>query len=617
MNACLQIDLDEIAAVTYRAMIEQPPFVQLSHALLTADTRAERAALLDGTDASISSAALQYLAAPEATRERDRRLEWLRADPRRISAVRHYYAASATGIADFISDWGMTVDPRLIAKGKHALMPFRLWPRQRELVQWLLDRWHRGEPGTVVKSRDVGASWCAMALLASLAIFRRAFAAGIASATEPKLDRSGDPDTLFFKLREFLRHLPVEFRAGYVEDTCSAYLRLSFPDTGSSITGEAGDKAGRGARKGLYIVDESAHFERPRLIDAALAATTDCRIDISSVNGIGNSFYDRAHNADIPRFDITWRDDPRKDESWYQKQVATLDPLIVAQEIDNNFSASREGVVIPSAWVQAAIGLAEKLGIEPAGARYAALDLGDQGDRSALAVRHGIQVLHVGSWSGAGSDLLRSVGKAFLLCDEWEVTELVYDADGLGSAARGDARVLNEERRQREQSIIRIEEYRGSGTPIHATSTVPRTNRKWADLVANRKAQSWYHLRLRFQESWKASRGEPFDQNNIISISPNIPELSRLVAELSQPTMSENSAGRLLIDKLGDGERSPNLADALCMVMAPRVMSFVFGSEFMERVSRPPSFEELYTPLELRDAAALPLASPTRPRAWQ
>jgi len=594
VNAAAAMSLDDIGTAAHDAMLDRPAFALRADKLLAAATRDERTVLLVETDPALRESALQYLAEPEATRERERRLQWLRADARRISALCHYYAASAAGIADFIHEWGVTVDPRLIAKGKPALMPFTLWPKQRELVLWLLDRWLRGEPGTVVKSRDVGASWLAMAVLASLCIFRRNFAAGVASATEPKLDRIGDPDTLFYKLREFVGHLPPEFRAGYTEDANSAYLRLRFPDTGSSITGEAGDKAGRGARKGLYIVDESAHFEHPRLIDAALAATTECRIDISSVNGIGNSFYDRAHNADIPRFDITWRDDPRKDTAWYAKQVATLDPIVVAQEIDCNFAAAREGVVIPSAWVQATIGLHARLGVVAAGARYAALDLGDQGDRSALAVRHGNEVLHVGSWSGAGSDLLFSVGKAFALCDEWAVTDMLYDADGLGSAARGDARVLNEARRERDQHLIVVEEYRGSGTPVGAGSIVPRTNRRWSDLVANRKAQAWYSLRLRFQESWKASRGEPYDAANIISISPDIPELNKLLAELSQPTMRENSAGRLLVDKVGDGEHSPNLADSLCMVMAPRPSVFKITEAALARLSRLPTHGEVY-----------------------
>jgi phage terminase large subunit len=572
----MKTDLDQIAAATYAAMCEPPPHVQLATALLTAQTRDERAVLLDATDTATREAALRYAAEPVETRERDRRLEWMRADSRRIAALRLYYSGH---LDDFITDYGMTVDPRRIAKNESALVPFVLWPKQRELVAWMLERWRLNEPGVVVKSRDVGASWVAMALLASLCIFRQNFAAGVASATEVKLDRSGDPDTLFYKLREFTRHLPPEFRAGYIEDKHSAYLRLSFPETGSSITGEAGDQAGRGGRKSLYVVDESAHFERPQLIDASLAATTDCRIDMSSVNGIGNSFYDRAHNAAIPRFDLTWRDDPRKNAEWYAAKVATLDPVIVAQEIDCSFSASVEGVVIPAAWVQAAIGLHERLGIKPTGARYAALDVADRGgDKNAFAIRHGILLEHVESWSGAASDIFGTTSKAFRLCDEHELRAFDYDADGLGAGVRGDARVLNE---SRTDAPIRVREYRGSAAPIFPERTVPRTNRKWQDYAANRKAQAWLHLRMLFAESYKASCGEPHDADSIISINPRITELSRLTAEISQATMSQNATGKLLIDKIGEGERSPNLADAVVIAYAPRNLPMRISDELL------------------------------------
>lgn len=569
-------NLDQIAAATYSAMCLLPPYAELATALLRADTRAERDALLRDADPSMRDAALRYASEPEATRERDRRLEWMREDPRRIAALKHYYAGH---LAAFISDFGFTVDPRRIARGQSALIPFLLWPKQRELVHWMVERWQRGEPGTLVKARDCGASWVACALLSSLCIFNRNFAAGVASATEIKLDRSGDSDTLFFKVREFLRHLPPEFAAGYNQDKHSAYLRVNFPETGSSITGEAGDQAGRGGRKSLYIVDEAAHFERPKLIDASLAATTDCRIDMSSVNGTANSFYERAMNPAISRFDFSWRDDPRKDDAWYAAKVATLDPVIVAQEIDCSFAASVEGVVIPSAWVQAAIGLHERLGIKPTGARYGALDVADRGvDKNAFSVRHGILLEHVESWSGAGSDIYGTTARTFRLCDEHGLREFDYDADGLGAGVRGDARVLNE---SRPAAPIRVNEYRGSSSPLFPEAIVPRTQRTNQDFYSNRKAQSWWHLRMLFQESYKASRGEPYDRERLISINPKIPELSRLVAELSQATVKETATGKLQIDKIGDGERSPNLGDACCMVFAPRLLPWRISDEML------------------------------------
>jgi hypothetical protein len=227
--------------------------------------------------------------------------------------------------------------------------------------------------------------------------------------------------------------------------------------------------------------------------------------------------------------------------------------------------------------------LHERLKLDPAGARYAALDIGDTGDRSAWAARHGVMLTHAESWSGAGSDLLRTAARAFRLCDEHELGELLYDADGMGSSMRGDARVLNEER----ETPVKVLEYRGSSSPLFPERQVPRTGRKWKDLCQNRKAQSWYALRQRFEQSHHAANGEPYDADNIICIDPKIPELSKLVAELSQPAMHENTAGRLLVDKAVNGERSPNLGDAVCMLFAPRVLPMNIGAEAIAALSKP------------------------------
>jgi phage terminase large subunit len=563
-------DLDQIGVAAYEAMCALPPYALLANALIAAETRAERISVLDAADIATHALAFDYIAQPEATRERDRRLAWMRADPRRVAALRHYYRGH---VANFITDWMMVTDPRRAARSQSAVVLFTLWPKQRELVQFILARIEKQEPGAVVKSRDMGASSVCLATLAACCIFRQDFAAGILSATEAKLDRYAD--TLFMKLRGLLRSLPPEFTAGYDEQRTSQYLAVTFPETRSAITGATGPNAFRGLRQTVVLVDEAAHLIDAQAIDSALSAVSDARIDISTPRGIGGQFYARAHNPTIPRLDLTWRDDPRRDEAWYQKQAATLDPVVLGQEVNADFSASREGVVIPALWVQSAIGLAEKLGLVPTGARHAALDLGDTGDRSALAVRHGVCLLHIESWSGAGSDLLKTVARAFRLCDERNCTEMLYDADGLGASVRGDARVLNEQRTERQ---IKVVEYRGSATPSNAKRKVPRTDRTWADLAANRKAQAWWHLRMLFEQSYRAATSEPYSADEIICIDPTIPELAKLLAELSQPTMSENSAGKLLIDKLGNGERSPNLADAVVMAFAPQeVRASFFG----------------------------------------
>ena len=61
----------------------------------------------------------------------------------------------------------------------------------------------------------------------------------------------------------------------------------------------------------IYFLDESAWLERPKMIDAALLANTDCHIDISSVSGMQNSSAERSHSGKVKVFTFHYRDDLR------------------------------------------------------------------------------------------------------------------------------------------------------------------------------------------------------------------------------------------------------------------------------------------------------------------
>lgn len=497
------------------------------------------------------------------------RLRRIRANRGAIPALKAYYRDNP---AQFIIDWGQTYDPRNVRRGLPATLPFLLFPKQEELAHWLLERWKAGEPGLIEKSRDMGISWLVMGLSCTLCLHQPELSIGCGSRKEEYVDILGDPDSLLEKARIFLAGLPPEFRGGWDRKANGGHMKLTFPETGSILTGEAGDGIGRGGRQSLYLVDESAHLERPKLIDASLSATTDCRIDLSSVKGTANPFAVKRHSGAIKVFTFHWRDDPRKDDAWYAKQCAELDPVVVAQEIDINYSASVEGVLIPSVWVQAAIDAHKKLGIEPTGMRRGGLDVADEGlDLNAYAGRHGILVNHIESWSGKGDDIFGTVEKAFMVSDDLGLTNFLYDADGLGAGVRGDARVINERRAANGQRVLDVEPYRGSGAVFQPEAEmVPK--RKNKDFFKNLKAQAWWSLRLRFQATYRAVvDGHQCDPDTLIAIDSTLPELGKLSMELSQVTYSLDTTGKIVVDKKPEGTRSPNLADAVVIAFAPEV----------------------------------------------
>ena len=468
-------------------------------------------------------------------------------------------------IAEFISTFGMTYEPRNPERGLPSIIPFILFEKQSEWVNWIIHNWKNQLPGITEKTRDMGMSWLSISLAVSLCLFNDGLVIGFGSRKAEYVDKRGDMKALFPKMRFFIENLPKVFTKGIKLTRDATYMIINFPN-GSQIIGESGDNIGRGARASIYFVDEAAFLERPFLVDASLSATTNCRQDISTPNGNANSFAIRRKSGKIKVFTFHWRNDPRKDEAWYLKMKYELDPVTVAQEIDIDYAASVEGVIIPSLWVQAAVDAHIKLGIEPSGIRKGAWDVADEGkDSNAFCGRHGILINHISEWSGVNGDILQSAHKVFNLCDEYEIKTFIYDADGLGAAAKGDSRQINA---NRPGNPIKVISFRGSAEVQDPTGELikGRTNK---DLFANAKAQAWWMLRIKFQNTYRAlNEGLKVNPEDIISISSKLPLLVKLTSELSQPTFEVNNNGKILVNKKPDGTKSPNLADAVMMAFA-------------------------------------------------
>lgn len=364
-------------------------------------------------------------------RTRIERLERMRANPEIVPRLRDYYAGHP---ADFIDDWGMTFDPRLSERGLRTVVPFVLFPKQREFVNWVLQRWLQREDGIVEKSRDAGVSWLTVALSAWMMIFKEGTVVGFGSRKETYVDMIGNPASLFWKIREFINLLPQEFQPPNWDSKVHApFMKIQNPGNGSFIVGEAGDNIGRGNRTSIYFVDEAAFLEHPDAADAALSQTSNCRIYVSTPNGAGNPFYRRAHDGRTKKFVFDWRDDPRKDAAWYEKQKLTLDPVVLAQEVDRSYTASVANAFIPGELVAAAArkGPADLI---PHGPILFGVDVARFGDdKSAISVRQGRVLLRQVVFGGA--DVVDVAGR---VKDEMrgqvgEVGQIAVDTVGLGA----------------------------------------------------------------------------------------------------------------------------------------------------------------------------------------
>jgi phage terminase large subunit len=225
------------------------------------------------------------------------------------------------------------------------------------------------------------------------------------------------------------------------------------------------------------------------------------------------------------------------------------------------------------------------------------LDVADEGlDKNAVCISKGAEIVRSYEWTGQGGDIFQTVQRAFELCEEYSLDGFDYDSDGLGAGVRGDARIINDQRRERRQRQIAAKGFRGSEAPFDPDGIVEGTiasagdkGRTNKDYFANRKAQGWWALRRRFQKTYRwIEEGVECPPDDIISISSKCPNHLKLVAELSQPTYQINGVGKIVINKKSDQMKSPNLADAAMMRFAPKSAPPIDWVQLFKAVSSMP-----------------------------
>lgn len=523
---------------------------------------------------------------PAIYAERAWRLKHLHKRPDLVTASKIHYASHPW---DFVNDWGMTFDPRNIAIDRPASVPFVLWPRQQEYLEWLYAMYRARERGLVEKTRDAGVTWLTVGYAVSMFLFVEGFMAGFGSRKEELVDKSGDDKSIFQKARFFMRNVPAVFMPPEFNwRTCSAHMRINNPATHAALIGEAGDEIGRGGRTSQYFVDEAAFVEHQDQVDAALSQNTNCQIDISTYNGNGNPFYKKSmqFNNTRRKFCFDWRQDPRKDDAWYAKQKEEQSEVTIAQEIDRDPNASVEGVFIPSKYVEAAVDAHKRLKFSASGMRRVGFDIADVSDARAVVGMHGV-VVKLAKQKKQG-DVTQAVPWAFECADDFRADALGYDADGMGGP------VMKMSGKTQGLQRMAVIPYYGSGgvrDPNHTKGGIEKqrklmksgkasakegSDKALVDVYENFRAQSWTEALLAFQTTYKIitalneGRIIPFNPDDLISIDSegiDPDDLIQLKAELSRPMRFYAKSGKIMVEpkfKMAErGVDSPNMADAL------------------------------------------------------
>jgi len=489
----------------------------------------------------------------------------------------------------FVNEFCYTFDPRERA----STLPFILFPKQADYLSWLSILEETQENGLAEKCRDVGFTWLSCVFVLHRFLFFSGRKFGFGSRKLELVDNLDEPDSIFEKFRFLYRHLPKWMMPpSFIPSKHDHINKIVNPNNNSMVSGEGGDNIGRGGRTSMYFVDESAFIERAEKVEGALSQNTRVTVDISTPNGPGNAFYRKRHSGLVSVFEFDWKDDPRKNlwnafsiptpdspsiylasghgwgedapplsrliYPWYEKEKGRLDPVILAQEIDRDYTASIEGITIPGIWIRAAINL--QLPFDSMWDKVAGLDVSDSGkNQSVFGQRQGPILQHIHSWRNKNTT--ETANFAVEYCNKYHVDALNYDCVGVGAGVKGALASLDK------QPAFSIRGINGGE---------PASKAKWPDgrtstqKFLNIRAESYWCLRTRFEKTWEyVTLGVQHPIEDLISI----PNHQELISQLSQPLYFSTQTGKIKIESKTDmkrrGIQSPDFADMLSYCFSP------------------------------------------------
>lgn len=294
----------------------------------------------------------------------EERVAWLAAverDPKTRALFWEACKDPVTGPALFVNVLGWSYDPRNredlpedeeppegavstggagAGGGIIGLVPFLLWPAQEDALRQIVECIRTGQDCGVEKSRDTGITWLVLYAILWCWFFLPGFSAILGTYVEDLLDDESDPDSLFWRLRHILRHLPDFLipRASKVKTwqefldskAFSSYCNLVNPDTGAKVNGRPPtSRFGIGGRRTCVYYDDFGRWDKEHAATAykGTAGTTNCRLSSWTVHPEDpqNHCYElrfgkgKFEGTKTRIVNITWRDDPRK-------QRTALDP---------------------------------------------------------------------------------------------------------------------------------------------------------------------------------------------------------------------------------------------------------------------------------------------------
>lgn len=203
----------------------------------------------------------------------------------------------------------------------------------------------------IEKSRDMGISWCVLAVILWCWRFEPGFQALIGTYIEDFVD-NGELDSLFGKLVFMIENIkdPKILPKGFILDKHKTYASLTNPENGNSILGKAPTKKfGRSGRYTVVLFDELGFWQWARQAWTAAGDSARCRIAITTPPDEPSFAKYLRFSGKIKVHTLHWRLHPNKDDAWYEAEKDRRTEEEVLHELDISWEYSSSAVVYAEA----------------------------------------------------------------------------------------------------------------------------------------------------------------------------------------------------------------------------------------------------------------------------
>ena len=247
--------------------------------------------------------------------------------------------------------------------------PFCTYEFQDERLLKIVDSIKKGEDLISEKSRDMGWSWMVLGVYIWFWLNPEGGADFLlGSRIEDYVDKKGDMRTLMEKNRYLLNNLPKWILPkGFNKKRDDNFMRLTNPETGSSITGESNNKNfSTGGRYASILFDELSKWQdTDEQAWMSAGDATPCRIALGTPFGAFGQYYNLVTDPTKDKLVTHWSLHPEKGAGlycvwpkpknapkivdqyhwqskalrspWYDKQVERRSQREIAQELDIDY----------------------------------------------------------------------------------------------------------------------------------------------------------------------------------------------------------------------------------------------------------------------------------------